>query len=335
MKVNRTIRAVFLIFLSVLLVLLVFLRPSDRRSPMETGLNSEAQQIITKADVLRSSDSAQIQTAFGQIELVPPDNMPMAGYAPRSSYDSIHDPVSIRMVLFRKKDMTVCVLSSELLLFPPFLRDYINARLPDHIHPYYTATHTHSSLGGWDASVAGKMVVGSFQRQFWEATGDRVITRINEMSDETLPSEISYFEVAAPIVKNRLSPGSPVDSLIRGIKIVRGTTDSALMVSFSGHPTLISRKARIISADYPGALNLHRYSFTMFLAGMMGSHSITQVPGENFEKVSATADFLTQRILASEFSPAGDSLAVYDLPAATPITANAPVTGYKRKELGI
>ena len=316
MKPKRILRVVLIIILPVIFILFTLLRPVHVTSPMDSGLMEEANEIVARAALLQSEDTTLIKTAYGTVDITPSNPMPMAGYSPRSAYDSIHDRIKVQLTLLRKDDLSVCLLSADLLIFPPFLRDYIETHLSKHIYTYYSATHTHSSLGGWDPSFAGNMAVGSFQKLFWEEVGDRIVDKIQELEASAIDSDISYFEIPAPIVKNRLAPGAPVDSLILGIQIVRHNTDGALLVSFSGHPTLISRKLRIISADYPGKLNLPGYSFTMFMAGMMGSHSITQIPGENFERIDSTAEFLKSKIRSTDFEEAGNALSfmTYPLP---------------------
>ena len=128
------------------------------------------------------------------------------------------------------------------------------------------------------------------------------------MRNRTVRSELKYFQSdASEFVKNRLSEGSPVDGMIRGIKIFRENRDSLVLFSYSGHPTLLERSSLDLSNDYPAAtvskLEQSGYAFGMFMAGMVGSHRITNIQGDNYEKIEALSDILANRIISSGGRP--------------------------------
>jgi hypothetical protein len=56
----------------------------------------------------------------------------------------------------------------------------------------------------------------------------------------------------------------------------------------------------------------------MFLAGMMGSHSITRIPGDNFSRVDSTAKYLNEKIANAPFTRIGNSLAYMSHPLPLP-----------------
>jgi hypothetical protein len=205
------------------------------------------------------------------------------------------------------------MISADLLIFPPYLRDKLETQLGPTDRLYLSATHTHSSFGSWDPNFGGQIAAGNFDDPFWTKMSEEMLKTMQAMKSSTVPTTISYFQTTAPFVKNRLSEGDPVDDLIRGIELQQQNGDSVILFAYSGHPTLISRKLKIISADYPGMvtskLEDKGYAFSMFMAGMMGSHRITNVPGENFDRSNALADSLVRKILSSRRDSASSTLA--------------------------
>ncbi|MBS1487378.1 MAG: hypothetical protein JST43_07285 [Bacteroidetes bacterium] len=217
-------------------------------------------------------------TAWKSINITPASPMPMAGYAPRSRFESVHDSVYIRLLLISNGYTTVCIISADLLIFPPALKQKISQLNKSNCFLYFSASHVHSSLGAWNDSPLGNFILGSYNDAWLNSLAAHVNEAILQATRQLHPSTIKYFETdASEYVENRIDPlrGS-IDGKIRGLKIVRNDSTKALLASYSGHPTNISHLSRAISADYIGAM-VHQaekkdYDFALFAAGMIGSH---------------------------------------------------------------
>ncbi|MBS1489655.1 MAG: neutral/alkaline non-lysosomal ceramidase N-terminal domain-containing protein [Bacteroidetes bacterium] len=218
------------------------------------------------------------KTAWASVNITPSSPMPMAGYAPRYHFESVHDSLYVRLLALSNGKATAIIISADLLIFPPALRQKIEALNYSHHFLYFTATHVHSSLGAWNDSVIGNLILGQYNDEWLNQLAGKITTAIQSATHQLQPSVLSYYEAdAKEYVENRIDPvqGS-VDGILRGFKISRNDGTQALLIAYSGHPTNISHLSRALSGDYPGALmqqaQKNKYQFAMFIAGMIGSH---------------------------------------------------------------
>jgi len=115
---------------------------------------------------------------------------------------------------------------------------------------------------------------------------------------------LSYWEAdASDRVENRIDrENGETDGVIRGVRIMRNDSSTAILFTFSAHPTTIEKDSRALSADYPAAVigRLEEtYDFGMFMAGMVGSHRFAWVPQTGFEFIDSIAPQLVEIIGAA------------------------------------
>ncbi len=236
---------------------------------------------------------SKLKAGWISANIMPAYLMPMAGYAPRSQYEEVHDSLQVRTLAISNGNITAYLVSIDLLLFPPVLMDRVNVKLDqvgdENMFVYYSATHTHSGLGGWDPSLVGEFTMGSYHEEWIEATSNLIIDQFIKIKASMKYASLSYLEVDAPdYVYNRIDKKSAVDSKIRGIQIVCEDSSRAVMVSYSAHPTSLSSKSRVISGDFPAYMIEQlevENNFGMFMAGMMGSHGLRENDQRGFELV--------------------------------------------------
>src|SRR5579871_5668522 len=163
------------------------------------------------------------KAAWAKINITPSTPMPMAGYAPRDHFDSVHDSVFVRILVINNGNMSCFFISADLLLFPPALKNKILDRAGDKYFLYFTATHAHSSLGGWDDSTVGNIILGDYHDAWLNSLADKIISEIKFVSEQMKPATIDYFEAdASEYVENRIdSQHGVVDGKVRGLKIIR------------------------------------------------------------------------------------------------------------------
>lgn len=223
-----------------------------------------------------------LQVGWSQFSLVPDQPRPLAGYKPRANFTNVHDSIYARVMAVSNGAATAYIISVDLLLFPPELKKmiYENINLSNSDFLYFSASHTHTSVGGWDPSILGNILMGKYQQEWMEQVTAKIIKHVAQARESMKPSILYSWEAdAAEHVINRIdkSGNSLTDGKIRGMTVVRSDSSRGLLFTYSVHPTLISRKGTSISADYPGAVSAllqKEYQYTQFLAGMMGSHGI-------------------------------------------------------------
>jgi hypothetical protein len=204
------------------------------------------------------------------------------------------------------------------LIFPPALRDRLYEKLKSKTFLYLSATHTHNGAGGWDPSIGGRLITGKFSDEYLDEISAKIAAAIDQV--ETKDSSLQYWETdATDLIENRINPDSgKIDGKLRGIRLVRSDSTTAILFTFSAHATSISSEALVLSADYPARtirILEQEDNFAMFMSGMVGSHRFKWTPLDGYEFMDYMAPVLVQRI---------DS-ASYESPVSTPAIRSAHV----------
>ncbi len=309
----------FVFFLAALLF-----TPIDTEPIEEKSFYKKTMQAIDQLELYRSKPVSITQTGWFKINITPSFPMHMAGYAPRDHFDAVHDSVFIRGLIVSNGNAKVYFISADLLIFPPVLKEMIlkeySDKYPSSISNgssnfYFMASHAHSSLGTWDDSLVGRLILGSFNEEYWSGISKKVINAVETTEKKLIPSKIYYLEPdASDLVENRLDyQNGAVDGKIRSLKIVRNDSTKALMMTFSAHPTNISHLSLTLSGDYPNALIKRAeqdVDFAMFGTGMVGSHRVKGMTKKEFEMCDELAEKLYSKIESSSLLAIPDSLSI-------------------------
>lgn len=240
----------------------------------------------------------------------------MAGYKPRDHFETVHDSVYARLMYFKLDSVNVAIINIDLLIFPPLLKEAILSKIKakqSNVFLYFSATHTHNSIGGWDNSIAGKFVSGTFHEEWIENVAQKIAEAVTKQ--KPIRSVINYWESEAnDLTVNRIAYEKGLeDGRIRGLQITRDDSAKALLFSFSAHPTSITKKSLSLSVDYPGKtieLIEEHFDFGMFLSGMVGSHSFEHLDKENFDLVDLEGRLVTEKINARNNFEKEDSISI-------------------------
>jgi neutral ceramidase len=267
---------------------------------------------------LRTHKPAQaLQAGWGKISITPDHSMPMAGYRMRDGFDSVHDSLYARVIGLNNGAVSCYLISVDLLLFPPAIKQKLQKRIseefPNNPFLYFSATHTHNGIGGWNNSLAGNFVLGDYEDTWVNQTTERLLDEIKRISKSMQSAKLSYWEVdAIEYTENRLKKEAPHDGTLRGIKFETADSASAQLVTFSAHATSISKNSKALSGDYPAALisQLNKNSFGIFMAGMVGSHRLSGLSEIDFELVTKAGEVLTQKISEAHYNMAIDSVQI-------------------------
>lgn len=228
--------------------------------------------------------------------------------------------------LFGLVSVDLCYINSE-------VRDEVVARLGAHgfndSNFLLAATHTHSSLAGYDKPYVWKKLFGDFDEEILELIVSGIVSSVISAKESMRPARL---EMAQAVIKNfnrsRLDPafdiGSggkkksktiqpdpekyPVDERLTVIKIVQ--TDNkpiGAIVHFAAHPTILSFNNFVISSDFVGVLyerieeELGEGSFAMFFNNTLGDTAPTpdwpDDPAEEFQQVKEYGSKLADEAL--------------------------------------
>ena len=266
----------------------------------------------TKAAIARlpvpNNQPDTVQVGWEKVNITPTHQAPLAGYGKRKGkrLTGIHDSIWVRAFVFKNKTQRVAFITMDLLIAPMSVRELLTKQLPTINYRkeqvFLTATHAHSSLGGWAKKPAGFLMAGKYDKQIVSGLTQAILQAIETAEKSAAPAQIGYAALPADsLVANRLvGTKGERDTLLRVLKIKKNTGETAVLTTYAAHATCLPAAELNISGDYPTALvqRLEKeadLNFAAFGAGGVASHS-PAAPGSSYEKVSNMAAGLTTSI---------------------------------------
>ncbi len=284
------------------LVLCLLVAPIDRTPLHERAFyKTMAQRLDTLQ--LKKTGNGKLSSDWAKVNITPAHSMSMAGYRPRNGFDAVHDSLFARIIRIDNGYAKALLINVDLLLFPTQLKERLRVKLAkeksEKYFLYLSATHTHNGVGGWEESTGGQWVLGNYEEVWLEEVAEKIVEAIAKM--EPVPSTIEPWQAdASEWVENRLALDKGTkDGIIRGFVLQREDKKQALFFTYSAHATSISKRSRVLSADYPAAvigLLEKEYDFGMYMAGMVGSHRFIWAPEMDFEWVAKAGGLLHNKI---------------------------------------
>ena len=305
----------------LLLVALLVTRKVDRTSYYDCGYY---QQSIHQLDSLRKNHTPvchSLEAGFSKVSITPglhepEDNaaegkfkgVPMAGYGSREGKfaTGIHDSVFVRAAAVQVADQLMIIVGVDLLIMPHNITDTVLSMLRwDGISReqlMFSATHTHSGIGGWGMGFIGSKFSGAPNENVVRWLASQIALSVRTAVKDLKPALIGSGNVpAASYIRNRVIGELGVkNDDFSYIVLEQIGGKKAVIGSFSAHATTISEKIMEISGDYPGYWEQKmENTFTdcaIFCAGGVGSQSTATVGGENFERVQKYGDVLADTV---------------------------------------
>ncbi len=296
---------------AVLIILgLVLITTVDRTPYQEMPYYIETMSSLGPLQpTLVSGDTLKV--GWAKASLVPEKPVPLAGYGKRrgARYQTIHDSVFVRAFVFDNGATKATYVSADLLIIPPLVYTRLFQLLDgtpfNAQNTFLTATHSHSSIGGWQPGLVGSLFSGEFDPEVVEFIAQRIATAINTATVQASKAQIGYSAVmAADLVRNRLvgDQVGQIDPWFRIIKIVKDNGQVALLTSFAAHATCLGGSFMELSADYPGQVVKmleadSLINFASYGAGAVGSMAPLSPPLDDLEEIAYMAESLVPQIL--------------------------------------
>ncbi|WP_373494235.1 alkaline ceramidase [Aquiflexum sp.] len=230
---------------------------------------------------IQSSEGATWLAGWSSVNATPDSPAKLVGYKPRGKYQFVQDSSFVKTLVVGNGISNVAFLNYELMIVHPFLHQKIQEAIEKENLPldyiYFTATHTHSGMGGYIPGLVGKLALGG--------KDDKLINLMTSKTIESLKNALNsqdsvniFFQKsrADSLVANRLIAEDPVDPYIRQMIIEKRNGQKAALLTFSAHSTILNSKFMGLSGDYPHYLTklmeVSGYEFALFAAGTVGSH---------------------------------------------------------------
>jgi hypothetical protein len=281
-KIFRVLLIVVVTCISAVLILvLIGVAPIDR-SPDRTPLyDAMVKSIDTVSRPVGTPHGFFV--GFAKTNMTPAYRTATAGYGKRMGalYSGIRDSIFVRSIVIDNGVQRVAIVSADLLIIPPTVTEILRRELPDVgfslNNTYLGAVHSHNSIGNWGKGAMSFMY-GQYEDSIVQFIADRIKYSIREATSDMIPASMKAGAIPlSNVVHNRLTKGGPVDSLLRVIEFQRIDSTKIAMTSFTAHATCLYSRDLQLSRDYPGRLvdllEEGGYTFAMFLAGSVGSHT--------------------------------------------------------------
>ena len=236
--------------------------------------------------------------------------LPLAGYGARHGQPArgTHDDLFVKAVALRVGNTLGVMVGVDALIIPAEVTDLAMQQLRQdpglsREQLYLSATHTHSSLGGWGEGKVAEAFAGGFQPGVRIWFSGRIVAAVREAIADLKPAEIGQGRFAAPeFVRNRVvGQLGKVDPQFSYILLKQGGGKTAVLGSYAAHATVLSADQMEFSADYPGywqrAVEQANGGLAVFLAGGIGSHSPVP-PQHGFAGAEQMGLLLARKLLA-------------------------------------
>jgi len=272
------------IFASILVVLVVIglatITTVDR-SPVEKQIFYRETIENLKTTPWQGSEGEAWLAGWAKMNVTPPQPANLVGYSPRGPYEFVEDSSFVKAITLTNGKTRLAWLNFELLIVHPALAKALEkgveeAGLPiDQLH--FTATHTHSGMGGYMPGPLGKIAFGGYDQKIVDLLVEKskVALRDAVLTEDTV--EMSFKKShAADFVTNRFVKDGPYDPFVRQIIFSRKDGKKAIFLTYSAHATCLNSKFMGLSGDYPKYLTWQiekrEVDFALFAAGTVGSH---------------------------------------------------------------
>ncbi|HYG37104.1 MAG TPA: neutral/alkaline non-lysosomal ceramidase N-terminal domain-containing protein [Cytophagales bacterium] len=307
-KIKNKLAKSFIIFLSVVSILCIALFTKTDTTPYKkTGYYKE---MVSRLDSIpeETIKGEYFKAGWAKENITPNNPLPIASYGIRKNNLGVHDSLWVRTFVFDNGVNKVAMVTMDLLIFPPEVTKRLESKLPAGFslnNTYLSATHTHNGAGGWAKGAAGIFLAGSFEEGYVQKMVEAIAKSISSASLNMEDALIGTARFNAfYLVKNRLVNRDEVDPWLRVLKVKKASGATAVLSTFSAHPTCISSKIDLISRDYPGALvdsleKSGKVEFASFMAGAVGSHAPRNYNMSNFNLIGFIGNQLSYKILSS------------------------------------
>ena len=277
---KKAVKAFIWMFL-LLFVFGIILFTTVDRSPIEAQeFYSETLDRLENLPIQRTMGDTWI-AGWAKANMTPQRPVDLVGYAPRGTYEFVQDSSFVKALTLSNGKTQIAWLNFELLIVHPFLAKSIldgvkNANLAiDQLN--FTATHTHSGMGGYMPGPLGEFAFGGFN----QVTVDMMVSKSIHALEKAISTQdtvsISFRKAdAGAFVANRFIKDDPIDPFVRQMIFSKKDGKKATFMTYSAHATTMSSKFMGLSGDYPfyltQALESNEFDFALFAAGTVGSH---------------------------------------------------------------
>ena len=262
---------------------------------------------------LLGSQSAQgpLSAGAARVELQPPLPVVIAGYPPqRLEASRILYPLRARGLVVQMDRLKLGLVSIDLLTLPNSLvadiRDTVEELGLSGL--WVSATHSHSSEGGYDRGLLAQLAgTGRYRAEARATVVDAAAKALRQAAAALAPATLETGEGAFPELVAPRSEGMAPDGRLTRLVFRARAHPIAQVIIFAAHPTLLPRQLDALSPDFPGLFSSQQESggagITLFLQGGVGNAVAAAIGDNPWKAPSEFADALAGATRQVELSP--------------------------------
>ena len=334
-KALRIFLKIFGIFMIIIIVFLLWaLKTVDYTPYFDSGYYTQTRSRIDSISDQLSLAQGKMHVGFGKESITPglgakeddPEagvfkEVPLAGFGSRKGKyaEGVHDSLFVKVVALRVQEKLLVLVGSDMLIIPPVLSEQVtrivNKKLGlERSQLFFSATHTHSSLGAWSEGFVGEEFAGMANPNVVKWLALQFSKAIELAVHDLKPGEIGTgsFEAADYISNRLIGEKGEKDTEFVFLIAQQDAGKKAILGTFDAHTTTLGGWSMEFSADYPGywqrRLESQGFDMAVFFAGSVGSHSPNS-KGEKFEKPKYIGEALADSTLKySQYVEMEDSI---------------------------
>jgi neutral ceramidase len=230
--------------------------------------------------------SGPLKVGAAKVALQPRLPMTVGGYGPwRSTADGVHGQLFARAVVLDVGGQRFGLVSLETLLVPRPL--VLKLREGRAFPVWVVATHTHSSVSGYDRRLTAELAaLGTFDETSEAALIAAGKAALDDALKALVPATLEVGTAEVPGLAVARSSSGPDQRLSAAqFRDERGALKAAWLIA-AAHPTLVERRTTHLDADWPGRLAAEEEkdgAVVVLLQGAGGNASAALEPQETLE----------------------------------------------------
>ncbi|TFV93479.1 alkaline ceramidase [Algoriphagus kandeliae] len=276
-KFGKVLLGIFLFFVFLAVVTITRV---DRSPIEEQDFYQETFQNLENLPFQKSQGEHWL-AGWGKANMTPSQAVDLVGYAPRGPYEFVQDSSFVKTILLSNGKSQIAWLSYELLIVHPFLaekvEEAIHSTFPEINQIIFTATHTHSGMGGYMPGPLGNLAFGGYQDEIVQLIADQTLLALGQAKSNMDTVAINFRKAdAGELIANRFVKDGPTDPFVRQLIFTKKSGQKATLLTYSAHATCLSSKFMGLSGDYPfylmQTMENKGFDFALFASGTVGSH---------------------------------------------------------------
>jgi len=227
--VKKALRALLIAigvsWLGAVLILGLTLSPVDYTPYYREAYWRETAELLKANVATNKTVTGELYAGFGRAVLTPsigattdqPDagqfrSVPLAGYGNRKGKPATgkHDDLYIKAAALKVGDRIAVMIAADALIIPREVADLASEQLRKELRLnrdqiYFSATHSHSSIGGWGEGFVAEDFAGPFQPGVLSWFAKRLADATRDAVADLKPAEFGFATFSAgECVRNRL-----------------------------------------------------------------------------------------------------------------------------------